>query len=95
MCPILKILIREIPVQPEMPSEKMTQLVGKIYQNQKYVMVNIGTSELQKNCWKNMDTQKVVQDVTTNELDWITGSTPLSAAEDWKRQSSLKSITRT
>ena len=48
-----------------------------------------------ENCCKNMDTQKAVQDVTTNELDWITGSTPLSAAKDWKRQSSLKSITRT
>ena len=42
-----------------------------------------------------MDTQKVVQNDTTNEVDWITGSTPLSAAKDWKRQSSLKSITRT
>ena len=60
MCPILKILIREIPFQPEMPSEKMMQLVGKIYENQKYVMVKIGTSELQKNCWKNMDTQDCV-----------------------------------
>ena len=82
MCSILRTRTREAPSLPEMQNDRVMHFMRKMYQNQMYVMANIETSESQKKFRESMDTRRVVRAASTNEQDWITGSTQLSAVRD-------------